>query len=106
METTGAGLLGIQGAQVTDPVQRAKFLHVLEHGDYWPRLQHLFFYIKLHTQCDDILDFLITNRITGSELVKFFRYNDGSILQTLATIVKYIEKTGTVRPIYFGRDIR
>lgn len=106
METTGAGLLGIQSAQVTDPVQRQKFLHVLEHGSYWPRLQHLFFYIKLHTQCDKILDFLITNRITGNELVKFFQFNEGSVLKTLSTIVKYIEKSGVARPIFFGKDIR
>lgn len=98
------GLLGVSGPRVLNPKLRAKFLYVMDGR--WDQLQVLMFYVNSHTQCERILDWCSTNRVIGHELVNFFKFNGGSVLRTIAEVVRRIERDGVARPIFIGRDIR
>lgn len=57
--------------------------------------------------CDNILLWLIANKITGKELNEFLNIQfKGSILSMVQYVVKIINKDNEIKPIIYGKDYK
>lgn len=96
-------LLGRE-AQIKDPRRLDKMRRVVD-GD--PRLGVPLWHFNSLTRCDEILDYLLRNRLTGTEFALFMRfYCGGSILGTAREILRRIDSNEECSPILVGRDYK
>ena len=59
------------------------------------------------TRCDEILSWLVRNRITGKEFLLFMKfYCGGSILNTAKEVLRRIDANEECGAILVGRDYR
>lgn len=84
--------------------RRDKILRVLD-GDQ--RLLPLAFLINKAKRSDEMLDWLLLNRITGVNLVSWFHIeNEGSFLYACQDIIRRLEREIEHRPLIMGDDIK
>lgn len=96
------GKVGRLGKPAIDP----RRLDVMRRvADGIPALGVPLWHFNSLTRCDEILAWLLRNRITGAELQMFMRiYCHNSILGTAKEILRRIDANETAQPILVGRD--
>lgn len=60
-----------------------------------------------YVRCDDILDWIIRNRLTGEEVVSMIKFQfKMSPLTFIKWVLSKIDKERELRPILMGRDMK
>lgn len=73
--------------------------------DNHPQIPIYLFHLNSYVKCDEMLQWLIQNRLTGAEFMKWTLFYHGkSMLGVGETILKWIEKEKGTRPILAGSD--
>jgi hypothetical protein len=63
------------------------------------------FHLNAMVRCDEILRWLIKNRITGKHFLDWVRFHHNySILKAAAFVMKEIDRNAELRPIIGGKD--
>lgn len=84
-----------------DTNRRMKMLKIL---DGQPELPTLLWHFDKLSRCDEVLDWLIKNRVTGKRLVEFYETYNCSILSCASDILKRINAETVAGKIIAGKD--
>lgn len=94
-----AGLLG------TLKIRPKRLAMMQRVADGIPQIGIPLWHFNNLTRCDEILSWLIKQRITGKEFQLFMKfYCEGSILNTAKEILRRIDANEECSPILVGRD--
>lgn len=92
----------IIGAKQTDPVRLEKMRRV---ADGRVELGPFLFHVSNLARVDEVLDYLLRSHLCGDELFAFMRFHcNGSILRTVAEVLRRIDHNVETSPIILGRD--
>lgn len=58
------------------------------------------------TQADDVLRWLIQNRITGKRFLHWVKFEHGSLLKAMAHAVNTVNRETMMRPLFAGKDLK
>lgn len=87
-------------------MQRTKF-HLLMAGVYNDRMLHHTHQLYNFVRFEEMLDWLIKNRITGKRFLEFVDVeNEGSMLRVGSVILTRVHRDREPRKILAGRDFR
>jgi hypothetical protein len=85
--------------------QRRKLIFAVADG-YDPAL-HILAFLDSLERCDDVLRWLIANRMTGKALCEFLHVQFGNkMLAMTKFILKRIDKTREEQALFLGRDVK
>lgn len=94
------------GKHPTLTPERRMLMHMLMDGDH--RVVTHLFQIQMYVRCDEILRWLIDNRITGSTFIDWFEINHkSSPLKMVGFVINAIEKRrkGVAKRQLYGHDL-
>lgn len=78
---------------------------MLEVMDGFPPNATLLYHLNSFTRCEQILLWLIKNRVTGKNLFEFHKVQfQGSILNMAKEILRRIDHNQELKPILVGKD--
>lgn len=58
------------------------------------------------TRCDEVLAYLVSNRIFGIKLLNYFQDHNNSILNLLSDILRRVDKASEKQKILAGKDYK
>lgn len=65
------------------------------------------YYLYCHERCDDLLRWLIANRMTGSDLVETLALEcNGSVIVLIQRIIKRLDRDLKLKPVLASQMIR
>ncbi len=80
---------------------------MLRIADGAPEATRPLYYLDRLTRCDEILCFMLTQRLTGRKFIDSLNHeHDGSILEFAKWAIMRIDRNLEKKPILFGRDFR
>lgn len=88
------------------PERRERFLKVLAEQTANSHMLYFMYVMERLTRCDEALDWLIKNRITGSNFLAFVKEYKLTPLSLAQLIFRLIAKEQEVRPIVYGKDFQ
>jgi hypothetical protein len=79
---------------------------MLKVVDSHPHVPPIVYFLNNFVRCDEILGWLITHRLTGSQLLEFTQKAWGNQLLSMTKhILTQINKDTEVKPVYVGKDV-
>lgn len=84
--------------------RRRGLMHRVMNGDQ--RVVPFLHYLDSWRRCDEMLQWLVRNHLTGKEFILWTQFNFGASMLSMAQyITRRLEKDSEGRPTLLGRDV-
>lgn len=84
--------------------KRRELMHCVMDGDF--RIITFLHHVDGYRRCDEVLTWLVRNKITGKVFIEWSQFHFGhSLMEPIRYIRDQIDKEREAQPILFGRDV-